>query len=199
MDEPTADTDPGLSDAVLAAVARHRPPSAEAAAAVARFGEVVGGLARPLDRAEPAHVTVSAYVVDDGRVLLHRHKRSGLHLPPGGHPDPGEALERAAEREVREETGLVVAVVEPLVVDLVHVGPAPVCALHLDVGLRARLVGRAGAPLVGESEEVAWVGPVELAALAAGGDLPTDVHAAVARIVGPVPEGRAPGRGRMGR
>ena len=37
--------------------------------------------------------------------------RKGVYALPKGHPDPGETLEQAATREVREETGLVA---EPL-------------------------------------------------------------------------------------
>jgi 8-oxo-dGTP pyrophosphatase MutT (NUDIX family) len=166
---------------VRAALDRYRPPSPAAAADRDRFAEVVATLDAPCDRARPAHVTVSAYVVDDGRVLLHRHKRSGLVLPPGGHVDPGESLAGAAEREVREETGLAVRVVEPLLVDLLHVGPGARCALHLDVGLRAALVGRAGTPDPGESDEITWVGAADLDAQPS---LPADVRAAAARALG---------------
>ncbi len=38
--------------------------------------------------------------------------REGIYALPKGHPDPGESLEQAATREVREETGLVAEPVE---------------------------------------------------------------------------------------
>lgn len=41
------------------------------------------------------------------RVLLIKHKRLGTWLPPGGELDDGETPLEAAERELREETGLV--------------------------------------------------------------------------------------------
>src|SRR5690606_18869145 len=51
---------------------------------------------------------VSAFVVWRGRVLLHRHRKLGLWLPPGGHVEPGELPDEAAVREVLEETGVAV-------------------------------------------------------------------------------------------
>lgn len=45
----------------------------------------------------PAHEREVAYV----------KPRRGVNALPKGHPDPGESLEQAATREVREETGLV--------------------------------------------------------------------------------------------
>ena len=42
----------------------------------------------------------------DGRVLLGRRTDSGKWHTPGGHAEPGERLEDAARRELREETGL---------------------------------------------------------------------------------------------
>jgi 8-oxo-dGTP pyrophosphatase MutT (NUDIX family) len=49
-------------------------------------------------------------VFDDPRekVLLHRLRHSGIWSLPGGRPDFGETFIQATEREVREETGLVV-------------------------------------------------------------------------------------------
>ncbi|WP_458185531.1 NUDIX hydrolase [Haladaptatus sp. NG-WS-4] len=59
------------------------------------------------------HFTVSTYVVYDGECLLHEHDRLGMWLPPGGHLDRDELPREAALREVREETGLDVALLEP--------------------------------------------------------------------------------------
>lgn len=42
-----------------------------------------------------------------GRVLLIKHKKLGLWLPVGGEMEPGETPLEAAQRELREETGLV--------------------------------------------------------------------------------------------
>ena len=55
--------------------------------------------------------TVAVFVVHEGRVLLHRHKKLGLWLPPGGHIEPNELPDEAAVREVEEETGVQVELV----------------------------------------------------------------------------------------
>lgn len=52
--------------------------------------------------------TVAVFVVHDGRVLLHAHRKLGKWLPPGGHIEPNELPDEAAVREVAEEAGLAV-------------------------------------------------------------------------------------------
>jgi 8-oxo-dGTP pyrophosphatase MutT (NUDIX family) len=49
------------------------------------------------------HLTVSGFVVHDGRVALHWHRKLGIWLPAGGHIEPGEDPVTAVLREVREE------------------------------------------------------------------------------------------------
>lgn len=118
-------------------------------------------LRAPFDEsADPTHVTASAVVLDtDDHVLLHRHKRLGIWLQPGGHVDPGETCEQAALREVAEETGLAGDLVGdgPLHVD-VHQGPRG--HVHLDVRWLLRTpAGVEPAPAEGESQDVAWFDP----------------------------------------
>jgi len=52
------------------------------------------------------HFTVSGFVVDADRTLLHWHRKLQIWLPPGGHVDPDEDPVQAVLREVREETGI---------------------------------------------------------------------------------------------
>jgi 8-oxo-dGTP pyrophosphatase MutT (NUDIX family) len=52
------------------------------------------------------HFTVAVFVVRDGKVLLHWHRKLGMWLPPGGHIEPDELPDEAAAREVLEETGV---------------------------------------------------------------------------------------------
>src|SRR3712207_2453622 len=51
------------------------------------------------------HFTVAVFVVWEGMVLLHLHRKLGMWLPPGGHIERDELPDNAAIREVYEETG----------------------------------------------------------------------------------------------
>ncbi|WP_202876933.1 NUDIX hydrolase [Ornithinimicrobium humiphilum] len=67
------------------------------------------------------HFTVATFVVHDGHVLLHPHRKLGLWLPPGGHIEPHELPDDAARRETLEETGLPVSLVGSPGID--HLAP----------------------------------------------------------------------------
>ena len=57
------------------------------------------------------HFTVAVFVVCEGKILLHFHRKLGMWLPPGGHIEVNELPDEAAVREVLEETGVEVELV----------------------------------------------------------------------------------------
>jgi 8-oxo-dGTP pyrophosphatase MutT (NUDIX family) len=147
-----------------AALAAHTPGDERERMSLRRTRSLLDWLPAPLDEtADPTHVTGSAIVLDhDGRVLLHRHKRVGIWLQPGGHVDPGETVAEAALRETAEESGLTASHPSdggPTVIHVdVHEGPRG--HVHLDV--RYLLYAAADAPLrpsPGESPDVGWFTP----------------------------------------
>ena len=88
-----------------------------------RFLAELDRLERPCDEsADPVHVTASAIIVGRRGTVLHRHRRLGRWMQPGGHIDVGESPPAAALREAQEETGL----------SLAHAPGGPVL-VHLDV------------------------------------------------------------------
>jgi len=149
-------------------VAEHVPGDRREIAARARFLHELDRLARPCDEtADPVHVTASAMVVGRRGTVLHRHRRLGLWLQPGGHIEPGERPEAAAVRECREETGL--AATHPAGGPrLVHVDVHDGAAGHTHLDLRYLLVGPDAdpAPPAGESPEVGWFDWDDAAAIA---------------------------------
>jgi 8-oxo-dGTP pyrophosphatase MutT (NUDIX family) len=120
-------------------------------------------LPRPFARlAGPVHVTGSAIVVGRRGTVLHRHRRLGRWLQPGGHVDPGETPWAAAAREAAEETGL--APRHPAGGPrLVHVDVHPGAAGHRHLDLRYLLTAddRDPSPAPGESQAVRWFGWAE--------------------------------------
>lgn len=92
-----------------AELADHDAADAAEAEALARIRAFLSASAAPFDRRTlPGHLTGSAFVVDDdGRLLLHHHRRLGLWLQLGGHADGETDLVAVARREAVEESNLV--------------------------------------------------------------------------------------------
>lgn len=125
------------------------------------------------EAAAPAATTrdlaVSVFVVWRARVLLHRHRKLGLWLPPGGHVEPNELPDDAARREVLEETGVAVELVGERAVD----APGPLQLVrprgmqlesiapgheHIDLVYLARPSEPYHGRLSGDEEGLGWYG-----------------------------------------
>src|SRR5579864_698838 len=58
------------------------------------------------------HFTATAYIIDQGKVLLLMHPKLKKWLPPGGHIEENETPPECAKREAQEETGLEIELIE---------------------------------------------------------------------------------------
>ena len=116
------------------------------------------------------HFTVAVFVVREKKVLLHRHRKLGMWLPPGGHIERDELPDDAALREVFEETGLQVELVgerredvsdpvqlyRPAGVQLENIGPGH---QHIDLIYFAKPAGSTGIHQDYSEDKVGWYGP----------------------------------------
>ena len=116
------------------------------------------------------HITGSAWIVDTAgdRVLLVHHRKLGRWLQPGGHCDGDPDALAVALREVREESGLDVRVLDDAIFDIdVHGIPArgrEPAHFHFDV--RFLVQAEHGQFTVSEeSHALAWVPATGLDAL----------------------------------
>jgi 8-oxo-dGTP pyrophosphatase MutT (NUDIX family) len=150
---------------LLAELERYRPADALEARHRAAIVALVGDMENAFDRDHfaPGHVTASCFIVADGKLLLHHHRRLDRWLQMGGHVELDEHAQEAALREGREESGLDdLALLDDGIFDLdVHVIPAAKGEpehRHFDV----RYVARTSSPQRvvidrAESNDVAWV------------------------------------------
>ena len=118
------------------------------------------------------HFTVVVFVVWDGKVLLHLHRKLGMWLPPGGHIEPDELPDDAAVREVLEETGIEVELVgerredirdpvqlvRPAGVQLEDIGPGH---QHIDLIYFARPTNQTIVRSEFARDKVDWYAPVD--------------------------------------
>lgn len=147
-----------LADTVRAAVVSRHAVDQRERVSIAAFLQYFDNLAAPFsEEADVVHVTGSAFVLGLQGIVLHRHKRLGIWLQPGGHIDPGETPWGAAFRETVEETGLPVRHPRsgPTLVHVdVHAGPRG----HTHLDLRYLLLSDDvdPSPPEGESQDVRW-------------------------------------------
>ena len=121
-------------------------------------------------------ITATVYVINDGKVLLHQHKKYKTWFPLGGHIESDEFSHEAALREVREESGFDVKLIETELapeIELARVKriPAPFCLLHEGIGdvenffdfiYIAETSETIPHPASGESKEFKWFSSEEL-------------------------------------
>jgi 8-oxo-dGTP pyrophosphatase MutT (NUDIX family) len=136
----------------------HTPASPREVAAQERFLAELAQLSAPCDEhAGPTHVTASGIVVGRRGTVLHRHKRLGIWMQPGGHIDPGERPDQAALREAVEELGLAVAH-PPAGPFLIHLDVHDAAHAHMHLDLRYLLLGAEADPMPppDESPDARW-------------------------------------------
>jgi len=144
------------------------------------------------------HVTGSAWVVDhEGKhALLVHHRRLERWLQPGGHVEDDATVLETAQREAREETGLMCSPVSNDIFDIdIHCIPANAReSEHLHYDIRFLLVAdRDETPTAsGESRDVRWFSWDQIHAMACGPSIDRMVHKCRARGVGAVPYGNDP-------
>lgn len=84
-------------------------------------------------------ITATVYVMNGNKVLLHEHKKYKTWFPLGGHVEDNEFPHEAAIREVKEESGFDVTLLETEIAPAIELArvkriPAPFCLLHEGVG-----------------------------------------------------------------
>jgi len=123
-----------------------------------------------MERSFPAaRVGVGAVIIRDGQVLLVKRGREpakGLWAIPGGAVEPGETLQAAAEREILEETGVVINAGEPIFAfDLIEKDETGALKFHyVIVDLRAEYIS--GEPVAADDAvDARWLKPRDLDSL----------------------------------
>lgn len=84
-------------------------------------------------------ITGTVYIVNNGRVLLHMHKKYKTWFPVGGHAEENEFPHETAVREAKEETGLTISIVNNEIMSDIDIGrvvriPLPFCTYYEGVG-----------------------------------------------------------------
>jgi 8-oxo-dGTP pyrophosphatase MutT (NUDIX family) len=144
-------------DALRAQIERIEPVDEREAASVVMTLDRLSWPGDPFSETENVHhVTASAFVVSARGVILHRHRRLGIWVQPGGHIDAGESPEAACLRETKEETGLEARHVDPVELFHVDVHAGPNAHTHYDLRYVLVAAPEDPEPPEGESPDVFW-------------------------------------------
>ncbi|MBI1973372.1 NUDIX domain-containing protein [Candidatus Micrarchaeota archaeon] len=129
---------------------------------------------------KPRHFVATVFCIDPRtrKMIFLFNRKLGMWLPPGGHMEPDETPDEAALREVKEETGFEIEIMneppqhaeEPSRVQMLH---TPLCIQleeiadrekgdhqHIDLIYAARITG--GSLTNSEKHEVRWLSESEL-------------------------------------
>jgi ADP-ribose pyrophosphatase YjhB (NUDIX family) len=133
------------------------------------------------------HFTVAVFVIHDGRVLLHFHRRLARWLPPGGHIEEDELPDDAALREVLEETGVRIELLggrglpidsprqlvlpAGIQVETISTGHEHIDLVYFARPLADDLTAAEIDPRLAASDQVAWYRPSELGPLGADDEI----------------------------
>jgi 8-oxo-dGTP diphosphatase/A/G-specific adenine glycosylase len=106
-------------------------------------------------------ITVVAAIIRRGSQILITRRFDDVHLPgywefPGGKVEPGESLEFALEREIREELGVTIRI-EGEYFSVEHTYPSRIVRIHF---FNCSLLS--GEPTALQVADMLWVKPVEL-------------------------------------
>jgi 8-oxo-dGTP diphosphatase len=114
-------------------------------------------------------IGVGAVVFKDGQVLLVKRATApsrGLWAIPGGRLEFGETLQQAAEREILEETGVVIRASHPIYTfDVIERDDTGAIHFHyVIVDLEAEYVR--GEPIASDdADDARWISPDEISSL----------------------------------
>ena len=151
-------------DSLIAMLNRHSTDAEEERAFIPRFLHLLDHPHAFLRTHLPGHITGSAWIVDASKefVLLTHHAKLNKWLQPGGHADGDENVLNVAQREAREETGLVeLLLVKNEIFDIdIHTIPLRKdFPEHLHYDIRFIFQAPTNKPLLltDESHALAWV------------------------------------------
>jgi ADP-ribose pyrophosphatase YjhB (NUDIX family) len=144
------------------------------------------------------HFTATGVVFNaGGKVLMIKHKKLGVWLPPGGHVEENELPDHAVIREIREETGVTAEIIDTKLLGILGNNclelARPFVVLlediegdgmhnHIDLIYICRAVSDTLEPHEAEVDGIGWFTPEEVAALDTFDNVRKTVAAAVRYI-----------------